>query len=111
MTVFVAALWGLAGGVCVEALELYGYIRKTPKWSWRTPIHEIPFGGYVLSIILRCGIGGLVVAAAAAGGQVGGAFGAFGLGVAAPLVIEKLTRAIPLSDSTGVTDPAGASDA
>jgi hypothetical protein len=49
-----------------------------------------------LSVVIRVGVGAALAAAAASGKQVAGAFGAFGLGVAAPLVIEKLARAVPV---------------
>ncbi|GAA4200084.1 hypothetical protein GCM10023074_31470 [Microbispora amethystogenes] len=49
-------------------------------------------------------MGALIAAAAAASGQVSGAFAALGLGVAAPLVVEKLTRLVPAPQSNG-TDP------
>lgn len=59
----------------------------------------IPQGlvAYVLSVVIRVGVGAALAATAASGKQVAGAFGAFGLGVAAPLVIEKLARAVPVS--------------
>ena len=63
---------------------------------------------------LRAGAGAGLAAAAAGSGQVSGPFAAFALGVAAPLVVEKLSRAIPLTGSlviversqTGPTTPA-----
>ncbi|MFC6879375.1 MULTISPECIES: hypothetical protein [Actinomadura] len=50
-----------------------------------------------VSVLIRVGVGGVVVAAMARDGQVAGAVAAFGLGVAAPLVIEKLARLVPLN--------------
>ena len=102
-----AAGWALAGGLCVEALELYAQIRRTPKWSWRTPIPQ-GLVAYLISVAIRAGVGATLGAAAASGKQVAGAFGAFGLGVAAPLVIEKLARIVPMrvSDPSIETGPA-----
>jgi len=51
---------------------------------------------YLVSVTLRMAAGGILAAAAAGSQQVSGPFAAFGLGVAAPLVVEKLSRTIPL---------------
>jgi hypothetical protein len=101
MTVWVAACWGLVGGVCVEALELYARIRRTPKWTWRKPIPQ-GLTAYLISIIIRAGLSAALVAAAAASGQIISAFTAFSLGIAAPLVVEKLSRTVPLTDSSAI---------
>ncbi|MDN3353625.1 hypothetical protein [Actinomadura sp. DC4] len=92
-----AALWGLAGGVCMEALDLYRQIRDTPGWNWRKPIPQgLP--AYVISILIRVAIGGIL--AAAGSGQLTGPLAALGLGVSAPAVLEKLARNVPLKDSS-----------
>jgi hypothetical protein len=96
MAVWIAAIWGLSGGLAVEALELYGSIHRARKWTWRKPIPQ-GLAAYVISVVIRAGLGTVVVAAAAASEQISGAFAAFGLGVAAPLVVEKLARAVPLT--------------
>lgn len=98
-----AACWGLAGGMCVEGLELYATIRRTPKWNWRKPIPQglLP---YLLSVTIRAGLSAVVVAAATASGQVISAFSALGLGVAAPLIIEKLARAVPVTQPAPTLD-------
>ena len=44
-------------------------------------------------------IGGGLAWAAAASGQLTTAAGALAVGVAAPLIVERLTRAVPLTDS------------
>ena len=54
----------------------------------------------VVSVVLRMAIGAILAAAAYGSGQVGGPLPALGLGVAAPLVIEKMTRTL----SGGGTD-------
>jgi len=98
MSTLGAATWGLAGSVCVEALELYSLIRHSRRWSWRKPIPQ-GLTAYIISVVLRAGAGAALAAAAAGSSQVSGTFAAFALGVAAPLVVEKLTRAVPLSGS------------
>lgn len=98
-----AAYWALAGGLCVEGLELYARIRHTPKWSWRTPIPQ-GLTAYLLSVVIRAGVGATLAAAAASSKQVTGAFAAFSLGVAAPLVIEKITKMVQIPiDGTRTT--------
>ncbi|SEU47112.1 hypothetical protein [Nonomuraea wenchangensis] len=96
MLVLWAAFWGLAGGLCVEALELHARIRRARKWSWRRPIPQ-GRAAYWTSVAIRAGVGAVLAAAAAASGQVTGAFGALGLGVAAPLVVEKFARLATLA--------------
>src|ERR1044071_9593079 len=109
MNAWTASVWGLSGGACVEALALYGLIRRSENWSWRRPISQ-GLSAYLISVILRMGAGGVLAAAAAGSQQVSGPFAAFGLGVAAPLVVEKLSRAIPLVDPPEVEDAARAAE-
>jgi hypothetical protein len=104
MNTWAAAGWGLAGGLCVEALALYSLIHKTRRWTWRKPIPQ-GLAAYLISVTLRAGAGAGLAAAAAGSGQVSGPLAAFGLGVAAPLVVEKLSRAISLTGTLIVTDP------
>jgi hypothetical protein len=96
MEIWVAALWALVGGLCVEALDLHARIRRDHRWSWRQPIPQ-GLTAYLLSVILRGMVGASLAAAAAGSHQVSGALAAFGIGVAAPLIMEKLARQIPLT--------------
>ena len=82
--------------MCVEGLELYATIHRTPEWHWRKPIPQ-GLAAFTMSVLIRVLVGAAVAAAAAGSGQVSGSLAAFGLGVAAPLIIEKLTRYIPLT--------------
>jgi hypothetical protein len=95
MSPLLAAGWGLAGSLCVEGLELYARIRRTSGWSWRMPIPQ-GLAAYLISVAIRAGAGAVLAAAAGSSGQVAGVFGAFALGAAAPLVVERLARVIPL---------------
>jgi hypothetical protein len=89
------------GGLCVEGLWLYTQIRSAAEWSWRKPIRQgLP--AYVISVAVRVGVGAGVAAAATGSGQVSGTLAAFGLGVAAPLVLEKLAQTVPLTGSLDV---------
>ncbi|MFC0038564.1 hypothetical protein [Actinomadura rayongensis] len=59
-----------------------------------------------MSVLIRVGAGCAVAAAMAHDGQVTEATAAFGLGIAAPLVIEKLARQVPLTlDTQAVLEP------
>jgi hypothetical protein len=98
MNSWVAAAWGLTGGLCVEALTLYSHIRATQRWNWRRPIPQ-GLAAFLISICIRAGAGAGLAAAAAGSGQVSGSLAAFGLGVAAPLVVAKLAQTVPLVGS------------
>ena len=103
-----AAFWGLAGGMTVEALVLYTDIRHTREWNWRRPIPQ-GMVAYLISVILRVAAGAGLAAAAAGSGQVSGSLAAFGLGIAAPLVVEKLAETIPLHSASIVLNQGQAS--
>jgi hypothetical protein len=103
MSAGVGAAWGLAGGLCVEALALCALIRSTPGWNWRRPIPQ-GLAAYLISVVLRAGAGAGLAAVAAGSGQVSGAFAAFTLGVAAPLIVERLSRLVR-SAPRGTGDP------
>jgi hypothetical protein len=90
-----AALWGLAGGSCVELWNLHCLTRQ-PVFSWRHPIQQ-GLSAYVTAVLTRLAIGAIVAAAAAAGGEITGAWVAFGLGVAGPLVVQRLAGDVPLA--------------
>jgi len=102
LSVHAGAEWGLIGGLCVEASWLYSRIRGSHRGSnlfpWRKPIPEGRMA-YLVSVIVRVGLGAGLAGAAAGVGQVSGSFAAFGLGVAAPLVLEKLAKTVPLTGS------------
>jgi len=96
MSYWEAAIWGLAGGMSFEGLELYARIRRVPGWTWRKPIPQ-GLVAYCLSVMIRAGFSIGVAVAGDASGEVVGGLAMFALGVAAPLVIEKLARGIPIS--------------
>ena len=95
MEVWQAGLWGLAGGFCVELWNLHRLTRQT-AWSWRRPIPQ-GLSAYVTAALTRLAIGAIVAAAAAAGDEIRGVWVAFGLGVAAPVVIQRLAADVPLA--------------
>jgi hypothetical protein len=99
MTWIEAALWGLFGGFAVEGLDLYGAVRRRGCWPWwvRGP-REVGVAGYFVAELFRLVIGSGLAWALVESGQVTTAVGAVAVGVAAPLIVERLTRAIPLTD-------------
>ncbi|MGH3670501.1 MAG: hypothetical protein ACRDSH_07675 [Pseudonocardiaceae bacterium] len=100
MTWIEAALWGLSGGFAVEGLDLYGAVRRHGCWPWRARgPREVGAVGYFVAEMIRLVTGGILASALAESSQVTTAFGALAVGVAAPLIVERLTRAIPLTDS------------
>lgn len=99
MTWIEAALWGLFGGFAVEGLDLYGAVRRRGCWPWqaRGP-REVGAIGYFVAELVRLAIGSGLAWALMESGQVTTAVGALAVGVAAPLVVERLARTIPLTD-------------
>jgi hypothetical protein len=100
MTWIEAALWGLGGGFAVEGLDLYGAVRRRGCWPWRARgPREVGAIGYFVAELVRLVIGSVLASALAESSQITTAFGALAVGVAAPLIVERLARAIPLTDS------------
>lgn len=91
-------MWGLIGGLSAEAMELYAVVHRTPKWSWKEPLPGTGTGAFIAAVIIRVSVGAVLASAFAGSHQVSGPLAAFTLGVAAPYVIQRLARAIPLSD-------------
>ncbi|MFE2296794.1 hypothetical protein ACFXAW_01200 [Streptomyces sp. NPDC059445] len=84
-------LWGLAGAISIEALDLYGAIRRIKGYPWKFE-GEVPFGPYMLSIVIRLGVGAGLATALASSGQIAGPIGGLAAGIAAPKIIEQLAR-------------------
>ncbi|MEU5693902.1 hypothetical protein [Actinosynnema sp. NPDC020468] len=100
MDLWEGALWGIAGGITVEFYDYQAVVRATRTVPWHDP--EVPkrrvdasarrrnFGIWLSATLFRVAAGGVQAAAFSASGQVAGAIAAFGLGVAGPLVVERL---------------------
>jgi hypothetical protein len=84
-------LWGLTGATFIESLDLYGAIRRIKGYPWKFQ-GEVPFGPYLLSVVIRLGVGAGLAAALASSGQIAGPIGGLAAGVAAPKIIEQLAR-------------------
>lgn len=102
MTWSAAVLWGLLGGGLVEAFDLHTEIRRHDALPWRKPrskrrdparpaasIYALASG---LRLFMGCGVAGVAGASA----MVGSPWVAVSIGVAAPLIIERLLGQIPL---------------
>ena len=99
-----AALWGLFGSFAVEGLDFYTAIRRRGRWPWRAPDPgEVGALAYVVAELFRLIIGGGLAWAAAASGQLTTATGALAVGIAAPLIVERLTQVVPLTDAAELT--------
>jgi hypothetical protein len=96
MLIWQGLVWGAVGGAVVEAYDTLAVVRATGTWPWLYPRDSgtsagarwNAFGLWLFATVVRIAAGGGV--AAAASGQVSGALGAFGLGVAGPLALERL---------------------
>jgi len=103
MTWWGYALWGAFGGLAVEAVEFYGAIRRVNGWPWRMKGEPPPLP-LAFSVMIRVGVGlGLVLAAGLAG-KISTPFEAIAVGVAAPLLIEQMTKRVRLSDDRDPPD-------
>jgi hypothetical protein len=104
---FEAALWGLFGSFAVEGLDLYAAVRRRGCWPWRVRgPREVGVAGYLVAEVFRLVIGSGLAWALAESRQVTTAVGALAVGVAAPLIVERLTRTIPLTDGGSLQDTA-----
>jgi hypothetical protein len=104
MTTWVhAALWGLFGSFAVEGLDFYTAVVRQQRWPWHTQVdgpHKTGVLGYCVAELIRLVIGGGLAGGAMLSGQIGTPFAAIALGIAAPLVVQRLSRQIPLTDSS-----------
>lgn len=107
----------MLGGLLIEAVEFRTQMLGNPKWTWRKPIEQ-GWAAFVIALVIRVGIGaGLAAASAAQLDMVSGPYLAMGLGVSAPVVLEKLAR-VGIAEgharavrASGTVEIPGASDA
>jgi hypothetical protein len=90
---------GAFGSLAVEALDFIRAIRRLSTWPWRDR-REPDFWPYLTAVLTRVFVGAGVAWTAGASHQVSGPFGAFGVGVAALFIVEKLTAQIPVEIPT-----------
>ncbi|GIM90425.1 hypothetical protein [Paractinoplanes toevensis] len=109
MTLVECALWGLFGGFAVEGLELSAVIRRTGRFPWKRR------GGpglapFLVSVIIRFGVGAGLAAAVGSTGSTS-PLSALAVGVAAPLIIEKLAQQIPVEPAPAIETRSAATKA
>lgn len=96
MTLLIYAAWGLFGGFAVEGLEFTGAIRRTGGWPWDQK-GEPSKGPMLASVVIRLLVGAGLAAAAASTHQISGPIGAVAVGIAAPFLIEQMSRQVRLT--------------
>jgi hypothetical protein len=85
------ALWGLVGAAVNRALIFLEATQRAKGWPWVQP--DGPGGGvYTVSIVLHLAIATATTAALATTAIITNGFVAFGMGVAAPVVVKKAAR-------------------
>ncbi|WP_157515539.1 hypothetical protein [Nocardiopsis trehalosi] len=99
MSALAFALWGLFGAAAVEGLQFNNAVRRLQCWPW-LGASEPSFGPWLTSVFIRLGVGSGLALAAGSTGQVSGAFGALAVGVAAPYIIEQLSRSASVVNTT-----------
>lgn len=104
MTWWEYALWGALGGLVVEANQFLRAILRLKVWPWKVKGEPAP-PVLAASVAIRVGLGFVVALVMGNAGEISGVFGAFMVGVAAPLILEQMMRQGRLSDDR---DPSGA---
>jgi len=79
------------GGFAVEGLEFAAAIRRTGTWPWRLRGEPGPLA-LVVSVIIRLAVGAVLAVACGTTGQISGPFGALAVGIAAPVLVERIAR-------------------
>jgi hypothetical protein len=85
------ALWGLAGGLMVEIIELAASTRRYKCWPWQVQ-DEMRFGPYLFCALTRPMVGAPLALALGSSDQISGPAGALIVGVSAPLIIQAALR-------------------
>jgi hypothetical protein len=86
-----AALWGLLGGAVVAGLDFSAVIAHLGDWPWRGR-KKLRGGPYLAGTTVRLLAGGGLAAAFGQSGLVSNALMALTIGVATPLIVEKLAQ-------------------
>lgn len=85
--------WGLLGTVLNEGWQLLRVIESTGRFPWARPRRSRQRQGtYLTAVFIRIGLGVGVAVAIGASGQICGPMGAVAVGIAAPKIIQELSR-------------------
>jgi hypothetical protein len=79
----------------VEVFQFSNAIYRAGVWPWRANGEPGPLL-LLVSVIIRVGLGFVLAAVFVSTGQVSGPIGVLIVGTAAPLLIEQLTKLVPL---------------
>jgi hypothetical protein len=85
------AMWGLAGGLLVELLELAARTRAHKTFPWLVP-NEMSLGAYIYCALTRPAAGAIVAVALGMTDQITGPWGLLVVGAGAPLIIQNAMR-------------------
>ena len=96
------AACGALGGLAVEATQFYRAILRFKVWPWEVK-GESALPVLAASVVIRVGLGIIAAFVMGTAGTVSGVLGIFGVGVAAPLIIEQIMRQVPRSDDRDST--------
>ncbi|MGI3203117.1 hypothetical protein ACRJ4W_41930 [Streptomyces sp. GLT-R25] len=91
MAIWQACLWSLLGVCLIEGWDLYEAIHDSKGFPWRKR-GRLKLAPYLVSALIRLGIGAGLGAVFAQSGQVSGAVGFAAVGIAAPKILEQLAR-------------------
>src|SRR5262249_49784596 len=91
MSWWALAAWGFIGGFVAEGLPLWRMVQQNNGiWLPRYRTRD-----FFIAEALRLLIGAILGVAVGESGQVTGAIGALGVGIAAPAIIDKLSEQSP----------------
>jgi hypothetical protein len=86
-------LWGCFGGMLVVSLDFVSVISRTGNYPWKSK-KKMLLGPYVAATMVRLAVGGgLAVGIGQSGALVANPLAAITIGIATPLIVEKLTQA------------------
>lgn len=93
MALWEVAVWALLGAISVEGFDLVGAIRRTKSWPWTVPGEP---RGLIFAVAVTLRILSSAVLASAVGfsGQVNTPISAYAIGIAAPLLMERILRQV-----------------
>lgn len=82
-------LWGLFGGVLVAGLDFMSVVGRIGDWPWRSR-KKLRAGPYLAATLVRLILGGGLAVAAGQSGLIANPLSAISVGIATPLIVEKL---------------------
>lgn len=94
---YALAMWGLAGGAIIDGLEFWNAVRGNAG-MW--PV-EYRSAAFLIAEGIRLLAGAGLAVAFGISGQVTVPLGALAIGIAAPLIVEKLSAHLPALSTEG----------